>query len=70
RLIASHAGLAHRADLSRRFRRSEAMTALEKLVISMRSHWAPDARQQWDDDVSLHIRPLIQKHFHARRRAD
>ncbi|KAJ1767272.1 hypothetical protein LPJ74_005452, partial [Coemansia sp. RSA 1843] len=62
-LIHTHATMAHRADLSKRFRRNEAMTALEKLVISMRSHWDTDVRQQWDDDVSLHIRPLIQKYF-------
>ncbi|KAJ2559678.1 hypothetical protein EV175_000223 [Coemansia sp. RSA 1933] len=62
-LVQVHATMAHRADLSKRFRRSEAMTTLEKLVISMRSRWAADARQQWDDDVSLHLRPLIQKHF-------
>ncbi|KAJ2365626.1 hypothetical protein IW150_006163 [Coemansia sp. RSA 2607] len=53
------AALAQRADLARRFRRTEAMTALEKLVISMRSHWAEDVRQQWDDAVSLRLRPLL-----------
>ncbi|KAJ1908089.1 hypothetical protein LPJ81_000328 [Coemansia sp. IMI 209127] len=62
-LIHTHATMAHRVDLSKRFRRNEAMTTLEKLVISMRSHWDADARQQWDDAVSLHVRPLIQKHF-------
>ncbi|KAJ1900319.1 hypothetical protein LPJ66_001558 [Kickxella alabastrina] len=48
-----------RADLAKRFRRSEATTALEKLLISMRSHWHPDVRQMWDDEVSLRLRPLL-----------
>ncbi|KAJ2785562.1 hypothetical protein GGI15_001871 [Coemansia interrupta] len=59
-LVRTQAGaLAQRADLSRRFRRKEAMTALEKLVLSMRSHWAEHVRQQWDDAVSLRLRPLL-----------
>ncbi|KAJ2706510.1 hypothetical protein FB645_001518 [Coemansia sp. IMI 203386] len=53
------AALTQRADLSRRFRRSEAMTALEKLFISLRSHWHESVRQEWDDAVSLHLRPLL-----------
>ncbi|KAJ2719072.1 hypothetical protein GGI07_005437 [Coemansia sp. Benny D115] len=57
-----------RADLARRFRRNEATTALEKLLISLRSHWAPDARQQWDDAVSQRLRPLLEQLF-CRRRA-
>ncbi|KAJ2879670.1 hypothetical protein FB639_003030 [Coemansia asiatica] len=51
--------LTQRADLSRRFRRSEAMTALEKLLISLRSHWHESVRQEWDEAVSLHLRPLL-----------
>ncbi|KAJ1722953.1 hypothetical protein LPJ53_002668 [Coemansia erecta] len=51
--------LVQRADLSRRFRRKEAMTALEKLLISMRSHWDEGVRQQWDDAVALGLRPLL-----------
>ncbi|KAJ1822407.1 hypothetical protein LPJ56_000803 [Coemansia sp. RSA 2599] len=57
------AALTQRADLSRRFRRSEAMTALEKLVISLRSHWHESVRQEWDEAVSLRLRPLLTSLF-------
>ncbi|KAJ1732958.1 hypothetical protein LPJ61_001796 [Coemansia biformis] len=63
RVIETHAGLAHRADLAKRFRRNEAMTTLEKLAISMRWRWADAVRQQWDDVVSTRLRPLLQQHF-------
>ncbi|KAJ2755206.1 hypothetical protein GGI19_001830 [Coemansia pectinata] len=62
-LVERHAGMEHRVDLARRFRRSEAMTALEKLVISLRSHWDDGVLQQWDDAVSLRLRPLLQRHY-------
>ncbi|KAJ2800749.1 hypothetical protein H4S07_005104, partial [Coemansia furcata] len=62
-LVERHAGMEHRVDLARRFRRSEAMTALEKLVISMRSHWDDSVHQKWDDLVSLQLRPLLQRHY-------
>ncbi|KAJ2005602.1 hypothetical protein GGI04_002178 [Coemansia thaxteri] len=63
RLIERHSASQHRADLARRFRRSEAMTVLEKLIISLRSHWDDAVRQQWDDAVSFRLRPLLQRHF-------
>ncbi|KAJ1925129.1 hypothetical protein GGI09_005362 [Coemansia sp. S100] len=62
-LVERHAAMEHRVDLARRFRRSEAMTALEKLVISLRSHWHDDALQHWDDVVALRLRPLLQRHY-------
>ncbi|KAJ1821391.1 hypothetical protein LPJ60_002636 [Coemansia sp. RSA 2675] len=62
-LVERHAAMEHRVDLARRFRRSEAMTLLEKLVISMRSHWDDEARQHWDDLVSRRLRPLLLEHY-------
>ncbi|KAJ2805267.1 hypothetical protein H4R20_002161 [Coemansia guatemalensis] len=63
RLIEMHANMVHRTDLAKRFKRSEVMTTLEKLVISMRCRWSEDVRQQWDDDISLRLRPLLQRYF-------
>ncbi|PIA18506.1 hypothetical protein COEREDRAFT_79945 [Coemansia reversa NRRL 1564] len=63
RLIEMHADMVHRTDLAKRFKRSEVMTTLEKLVISMRCRWSEDVRQQWDDDISLRLRPLLQRYF-------
>ncbi|KAJ2898685.1 hypothetical protein IWW38_001275 [Coemansia aciculifera] len=62
-LIERHAGMEQRVDLARRFRRSEPMTVLEKLVISLRSHWADDVFQLWDDAVAMRLRPLLQRHY-------
>ncbi|KAI9479127.1 hypothetical protein LPJ78_004633 [Coemansia sp. RSA 989] len=62
-LVESHADLAQRADLAKRFKRNEAMTSLEKLLVSMRHRWAEDVWQQWDDLVALRLRPLLLLHF-------
>ncbi|KAJ1964511.1 hypothetical protein GGI12_001383 [Dipsacomyces acuminosporus] len=62
-LAEEHAHMEQRADLAKRFKRKELMTMLEKLVLSMRSHWGEDVRQQWDDSVSQHLRPLLHTHF-------
>ncbi|KAJ2778091.1 hypothetical protein H4R18_004810 [Coemansia javaensis] len=62
-LIETHAGLAQRADLAKRFRRNGAMTALEKLTLSMRARWAAAAHAQWDAGVTARLRPLLLRHF-------
>ncbi|KAI8320525.1 hypothetical protein GQ54DRAFT_212830 [Martensiomyces pterosporus] len=62
-LVEEHAHKEHRADLAKRFKRNEVMTTLEKLVLSMRSHWGDDVRQQWDESVSERLRPLLHRYF-------
>ncbi|KAJ2488367.1 hypothetical protein IWW37_004867 [Coemansia sp. RSA 2050] len=72
-LAERHAGTAHSVDLARRFRRCEPMTVLEKLVVSLRSHWgggggssggdSDGATRQWDDFVALTLRPLLQARY-------
>ncbi|KAJ2655513.1 hypothetical protein IW148_006016 [Coemansia sp. RSA 1199] len=62
-LIETHAGMVHRANLAKSFRRNDAAPALEKLVASMRSHWADAARPLWDDAVATRLRPLLLRYF-------
>ncbi|KAJ2745350.1 hypothetical protein GGI20_002236 [Coemansia sp. BCRC 34301] len=63
RLVEVHAGLEHRADLARRVRRSDHITRLERLVASVRGHWADDVTARWDDQVAMRLLPLLQRHY-------
>ncbi|KAJ2160661.1 hypothetical protein GGF46_002092 [Coemansia sp. RSA 552] len=63
RLLCTHAHLPRRADLARRVRRAHPMTALENLLLSLRSRWAPAALQPWDAVVAGRLRPLLVHHF-------
>ncbi|ORX65739.1 hypothetical protein DL89DRAFT_260806 [Linderina pennispora] len=63
RVIEEHSCLDNRADLAKRFRRKESMTVLEKLTLSMQSHWSPSVRPQWGDAVAEQLLPLLQTYF-------
>ncbi|KAJ1956665.1 hypothetical protein EC988_001229 [Linderina pennispora] len=63
RVIEEHSCLDNRADLAKRFRRKESMTVLEKLTLSMQSHWSPSVRPQWCDAVAEQLLPLLQTYF-------